>query len=99
MDAKQVVLRDERTEAVENVGLRWGANFVMFALLIDVVCRGVFFDEAAWDLLFLAAVPGFTILFNHARHKTLNSRSLKALLVIAVISAVCAFIAVILIEM
>ncbi len=95
MDNKQKVFWDERTEAVENVALRWGANFVMFALLIDVCIRGVFFHEAAWDLLFLAGVPGFVILINHARHKTLerDSRYWKVLLVLMIMSAVSAFIA------
>ncbi len=94
MNNKQRVFRDERTEAVENVALRWGANFVMFALLVDVCIRGMFFHEAAWDLLFLACVPGFVIFFNHARHKTLerDSRSWMVLLVLSVMSAISAFI-------
>ena len=92
MDNKQRVTRDERTEAVENVGLRWGTTFVLFALLFDVCIRGVFFHEAAWDLLFLAAVPGFCILINHARQKTLelNSPQLKVLFVLTILTAVCA---------
>ncbi len=71
MNTNQNVVRDERTEAVENVCCRWGASFVCFALLIDVICRGLFFNEQAWDLVALACVPGFFILINHARQKTL----------------------------
>lgn len=67
----QEVRRDERTVAVENVSYRWASSFVSIALLIDVMCRGLFFDEAAWELLALACVPGFVCLFYQARQKTL----------------------------
>jgi hypothetical protein len=69
MNTEQSVVRDERTVAVENASFRWAFNFVVFALLVDVVCRGAFFHEAAWDLFALACVPGIVCTIYQARHK------------------------------
>ena len=63
------VERDERTVAVENASYRWAYTFVSFALLIDVVCRGVFRREAAWDLLVLVIVGGAVCTIHQIRQK------------------------------
>lgn len=63
------VERDERTVAVENASHRWAYTFVSFGLLIDVVCRGVFRHEAAWDLLALVFVGGAVITIHQIRQK------------------------------
>lgn len=61
MNTHQIVTRDERTVAVENVSSRWGLIFLLFALLVDVAYRGVVYNEAAWDLMALVIVgSGFT---------------------------------------
>jgi len=57
MNTHQIVTRDERTVAVENVSSRWGLTFLLFALLVDVAYRGVVYNEAAWDLMALVIVP------------------------------------------
>jgi hypothetical protein len=55
MDA---VSGNEPTTADENVRYKWGFMFVTFALFLDVMGRSVVRDEAAWDLLALAILPG-----------------------------------------
>ena len=63
--------RDERTVAVENASYKWACIFITFALLIDVVYRGAVRNEAAWDLMALAVVPGIVCTVYQARQKTL----------------------------
>jgi hypothetical protein len=56
MNSPQRVVRDERTEAVENASYKWTCIFLLFALLLDVVYRGAVRHEAAWDLMALVVV-------------------------------------------
>ena len=49
MSTTPTVKRDERTVAVENTGYKWAYILVSFALLIDVMYRGMVRQEAAWD--------------------------------------------------
>jgi len=91
MSAHQSVQRDERTVAVENASYRWACAFVTFALLIDGAYRGLVHNEAAWDLLALAIVPGIVCTIYQARQKTLASWIAVLFVCFAVI--VAAFIA------
>lgn len=72
MSNQQSVLRDERTVAVENASYKWACNFITFALLIDVAYRGLVRNEAAWDLMALACVPGIISTIYQARQKTME---------------------------
>jgi len=83
------VERDERTVAVENARYRWAHILVNYALLIDVVYRGMVRDEAAWDLLALVLVSGAVCTVYQARKKTLSRRwVLDGLLVACVAAAI-----------
>jgi hypothetical protein len=87
------VQRDERTVAVENAGYRWAYGALTYALLVDVMYRGLFRHEAAWDLMALVIVGGAICAVYQARQKTLgHGWAMKAVLV-SVIAAVIAFIA------
>lgn len=72
MSTHHSVQRDERTEAIENASYKWAFAFITFALLIDVMCRAAFRHEAAWDLMFLACVPGMICGIYQARQRTLG---------------------------
>jgi hypothetical protein len=50
------VIRDERVVAVQNASYKWAFTFLLFALLVDVICRGLLRHEAAWDLMALVIV-------------------------------------------
>lgn len=65
------VQHDERTIAVGNAGYRWAYNILAYALLIDVMCRSVLRNEAAWDLLAFVIVSGSICTIYQARQKTL----------------------------
>lgn len=64
--------RDERTVAVENASYKWAYTFIAFALLVDVICRGLVRNEAAWDLMALVVVGGAVCMAYQARQKTLH---------------------------
>jgi hypothetical protein len=72
MTTPESVQRDERTLAVANASYKWACIFITFALLIDVMCRAWFLDEAAWDLIALVVVTGAIATMYQARHKVLG---------------------------
>ena len=72
MNTQQGVQADERTMAVAYQANTWGFNFIAFGLLIDVMYRGAFLDEAAWDLMALVIGGGAISTVHLARHKVLG---------------------------
>ena len=92
MSTNQNVERDERTMAVENASYRWGYILLTYALLFDVVYRGMFRNEAAWDLLALVVVGGAVCTVYQARQKTLAHGWVMKGLLIALLGAVIAVI-------
>ncbi|MFH1744381.1 MAG: hypothetical protein ABIH23_35710 [bacterium] len=92
MSTTPLVERDERTVAVENSSYRWAYFFLSFALLIDVVYRGMFRNEAAWDLMALVFVAGGICTMYQARQKTQPHGWAKKAALIALLSAVVGLI-------
>jgi hypothetical protein len=72
MNTDQPVRADERTAAVAYKANTWGLNFIVVALLIDIMYRGWFLDEAAWDLFGLLFVSGTISVVYMARHHVLG---------------------------
>jgi hypothetical protein len=98
MNTYQPVRADERTAAVAHKANTWGLNFITFALLIDIMYRGWFLDEAAWDLFGLLIVSGTISMVYMARHQVLGQVinwkvATIGFVVAAVIAAVSAFLA------
>ena len=93
MSTPQAVERDERTVAVEHASYRWAYIVLTYALLVDVMYRGLVRHEAAWDLLALVIVGGAVCTVYQARQKTLVHGWVMKAVLGAVITAVIAFIA------
>ena len=93
MSTPQAVERDERTVAVENASYRWAYGVLTYALLVDVMYRGLFRHEAAWDLMALVIVGGAICTVYQARQKTLGHGWVMKAVLGAVIAAVIAAIA------
>jgi hypothetical protein len=92
MSTDHSVMRDERTVAVENASFRWGFNFVLFALLADVMYRGLFRNEAAWDLMGLVIISsGFSTIYQ-ARQKIWGRDWLWKMTLIGCVAAIVAAI-------
>ena len=91
MSAPQCVERDERTVAVENASYGWAYLVLTYALLVEVMYRGLFRHEAAWDLMALVIVGGAICTVYQARQKTLVHGWVMKAVLVAVIAAVIAF--------
>jgi hypothetical protein len=88
------VQRDERTVAVENASYRWAYGLLTYALLVDVMYRGLFRHEAAWDLMALVIVGGVACTVYQARQKVLaHGWVMKAVLVGCVAAVIAAILA------
>ena len=90
MTTSPLVEHDERTVAVGNAGYRWACVFLMYALLIDVICRGIVRQEAAWDLMALVIVAGGICQIHLARHKALPDGWAKTAVLVACVGGVIA---------
>jgi hypothetical protein len=99
MNMHKSVERDERTVAVENASYKWAYGFVAFALLVDGAYRGVVRNEAAWDLLALAIVPGIVCAMYHARQKILGKRYVRDVVLIACLGGVVGLITIAILKM
>jgi hypothetical protein len=83
----QEVLRDERTEAVENASYRLAYCLLQFGVLICVAYRGFMFDQACWDLLGLVILTGWVAMAYQGAHQVLTWRFTRATIAILLLSA------------
>jgi hypothetical protein len=58
--------------AVENASYRWAYLVLTYALLVDVMYRGLFRNDAAWDLMALVIGGGIFCSVYQARQKILG---------------------------
>jgi hypothetical protein len=88
--------KSEESTVVALRASAWGHNFIVFALLIDIMYRSLVFHETAWDLFVLLGLSGVVSLVYASRHKVpmfgWNTAVLMALgaLIAAAVSAVIA---------
>jgi hypothetical protein len=92
MNAHQSVKVDERTAVVLHAANTWGYNFILFALLIDIMYRSMVFHEPAWDLFALLGVSGAISTGYLAWHKVMREVFVKRMLLIMAITALFAFV-------
>ena len=92
MSTPQVVERDERTVAVENASYRWAYGVLTYALLVDVMYRGLVRHEAAWDLMALVIVGGVACSAYQARQKRLAHGWVMKVVLVACIAGVIAVV-------
>ena len=96
MSTQPGVQRDERTLAVENASYRWAYLLLTYALLLDVMFRGLFHNEAAWDLMALVVVGGIACTIYQARQKALpEGWGIKAVLLACAAALIAALVAVV----
>lgn len=68
------ILRDERTEFVENSSYRWAHLVLSYGVLASVAYRSFARNEASWDLLALVIGAGAVATLYQGRHRVLSSR-------------------------
>ena len=93
MSTTPLVVRDERTVAVENAGYKWAFIFLAFALFIDILYRCIVRHEAVWDLIALVFVASVVGTVYQIRQKTLPHGWIKTGTLIALLAAVVGVIA------
>jgi hypothetical protein len=82
--------RDERTLAVENASYRLGYMVVSYGLLVLVMIRGFFYNQAGWDMLGLVILGGAVTTLYQAYNKVLAHRWLWLAAALFIISALVA---------
>ncbi len=87
---RPTVLRDERTEMVENASYRWGYNVLAFGLLIVITYRAFAMGESNWDLFALLILSGLVATVYQYRNQILNAHWARWAIATAVISAAVA---------
>ncbi|MFO0949785.1 MAG: hypothetical protein U0835_01265 [Isosphaeraceae bacterium] len=85
------VVRDERTVLVEDRGCRLGFNFVLYALLFDVMYRSLARNEGAWDLLAIVVLGGVVSTLYQWRNRVLTASAIRPLALTMIIAAVVSF--------
>lgn len=68
------ILRDERTDFVENTSYRWAYLLLSYGLLASVAYRAFVKDESSWDLLALVIGAGAVATLYQGRHRVLTGR-------------------------
>ncbi|MCA9264137.1 MAG: hypothetical protein KDA60_09835 [Planctomycetales bacterium] len=91
MSTDHPVRADERSAAIAYKANTWGLNCITFALLCDVIYRGWFLHEAAWDLLAIVICGGVISMAYMAKHQVLGQVfGWKAAVIGAVVAAIVA---------
>jgi hypothetical protein len=93
MSTHESVHQDERTLAVVNSSYAWAYIFMTYALLLDVMYRGLVRQEAAWDLMGLVIGGGVFCGIYQARQKILARGWVVKVALVSCIAAVIAFLA------
>jgi len=86
---------DERTKAVVANGNSWALQFLLFALLLDVICRSLIRKEASWDLMALVIIAGgISTVYQYKHH--VFARGLRWPMLVAGMGAVFGIVFVVL---
>ena len=86
------VVRDERTQAVENSSYRLAYLVVTYGLLASVFYRSLAFGQASWDLIGLVVLGGLVAAVYQGRNGILSRQWVQISLVTAVVAAALAAI-------
>lgn len=68
------ILRDERTDFVENTSYRWAYHLLSYGLLASVAYRSFVSNESSWDLLALVIAGGAVATLYQGTHRVLSWR-------------------------
>ncbi|WP_315115309.1 hypothetical protein [uncultured Clostridium sp.] len=88
----KIVEKDERTTFIENASYKFGYNFIAFALLLNVVYRGIRFNEAPFDLLMIVIISGFIMTVYQYKQKILGKTWINTLALTSIVTFIFAFL-------
>lgn len=84
--------RDERTIVIENASYRLGYLVTVYALLVSVMYRSFYRNDAGWDLLGIVIGSGMVVTLSQARHHILGRGWLRLALLTMAAAAVVAIL-------
>ena len=87
------VVRDERTQAVENSSYRLAYLVVSFGVLASVVYRSLVLGQTSWDLIGLVVLGGLVATVYQGSKGILTRQWVLTALITAVVAAALAAIA------
>ncbi|SRR5512133_3952245 len=94
----QTVVRDERTDVVENASYRIAYMIMTYGLLAIVVYRGFFLQQSNWDLLALVVLGSAAATLYQGAKKVLPRRWIVASIVTFIVSGLIAVALVVLLR-
>jgi len=86
----QVVERDERTETVANNSYRWAYIVANFGILLAVMRRAYYLNDASWDLMAIVLASGFVATAIQVRGRILGRMWVWSRILAVAIAAVAA---------
>lgn len=91
-------LVDERTKAIVYQGDAYTARFMLFAVLFDVVIRGLNFNNpitaSNWDLMLIVVIGGLISTAYQIKNKVIFNRPISgSIIYILLLMGLCAMIA------
>jgi hypothetical protein len=84
--------KDERAVTVEKSSYSLAYKIVSFAVLVDVMYRSWFLNQACWDLLGIVIIGGFAATLYQTRFKIITKTWIKAYVFVAATALVIAAI-------
>ncbi len=94
----QTVVRDERTDVVENASYRLAYMIMTYGLLAIVVYRGFFLQQSNWDLLALVVLGSAAATLYQGAKKVLPRRWIVASIVTFIVAGLIAVALVVLLR-
>lgn len=82
------VLRDERTEVIENASYRLAYQIVAFGALIVVAYRGFLYQQNLWDLMALVVVSSAVATLYQSGKKVLPPGWVRMAAILFAVSAI-----------
>lgn len=87
-----MIEKDERTVFVENESYRYAYIVISYGILIDIMYRSFFLQEAPWDLFGLIFLGGLVSTIYQFRQKIFTQKWLRSILILVILSALTAVI-------
>lgn len=86
----ELVVREERTAALENASYRLAYAVLSFGAMIIAAYRGFLFKQGLWDLLVLVIASSALVVAYQAVSRAFTRQTLVAMVVLAVICGLIA---------
>jgi hypothetical protein len=94
----KIVEQDERTTSVLNVSYKFGFYFIYCLLGIDIVYRGLRFDEGSFDLVFIMLVSLLPTIAYQYKKKIYPKNMIRKVALVSVIIGILAFLSAVVIK-